>query len=647
MNTNQVISLDEISRLIKHVLHVLCLADILHLENDRDVIIKILRKLYITSLLGEKKVICITGLQGAGKTTMIKKFYGIEDKYMPGTLGVGERIPVFISEKGGINTPVMYAVKVSKNEKDEYSRVDIKVNPGDYEKLTSGEDSSIMYLELLVPYKYTNNENTSLMLLPGYEMNNSDWDDLIDFSVSSSDAAVCVFEKVRYATAENEIIIKKIQSTFGKNLVYALNHSDEGDGNKALKNTVLTDFGIPESEEDRVVCTGCYGTPKENEEWIKALKNAIQKYAAASAGVNSAHKNRRFLYNSVMALRNKLIDIQSNLSKEQTIEKIQTAVLGNQLLNAFDSELKRKRSDLEKHLDNQYESAKKESGEKLEKYFTENNLMMLGKGIRRVFFGEDVKSQFVETRKRIELALGMDSKKRTAALPDVYLRKALEDTLRGWQLPDTKTNTARLLETKKNDDPGKPPILLESGKTEILVNDVSNILTVYDEATTIKPIQCKNDKMLMRAVVEMGTYYMTLAFYDELSERIGLNYYSPVESELSVEKVVKGAEECKKLVVGLAGVAGIDILEGGGIDFAAKIAGAFGIAAPAAAAIVAGVIVVGAGCAVIKDINKMNCADFLSAKKSINNIYDSLKGNALEIFDDSMARIRQRIADNI
>ena len=50
------------------------------------------------------------------------------------------------------------------------------------------------------------------MLLPGFEKNNDYWNDLIEFSVNSSDAAVFVFNETSFSNAGNEDYLRKIGS---------------------------------------------------------------------------------------------------------------------------------------------------------------------------------------------------------------------------------------------------------------------------------------------------------------------------------------------------------------------------------------------------------------------------------------------------
>lgn len=647
MSTNEGITLQEILRLEEHTLGILELADNLQLKSDSEEIINNLRKLYIASVLGTKNaVICIAGLQGAGKTTMMRNFYGLDEKYLPSTLGRGENIPVIFTEKA-VNTPELYAFKVYKKG-DEYVEEEVKVDPQNYKELTNGTDANIMYLNLVVPNKYINNENTVMMLLPGFEKKKNPWQDLIEFSVNSSDAAVCVCDKSEYATAMGNEVFNDFMEKFGDKMVIALSRSDTtGDDNKAFKEIVIRDYNIPETEKDRVVCVGSHGNKDKNAKWIDALKNAIQKYTMNG---NAEQRNAKFLNDIVNDLRNRFFKIRKEVVNDNTCKAINEIIVVDSLVKTFDSELEKKRKEFKEKLSAQFAHAKEESEGKLAEKFKKINPSNFG----RVFFGTSVKT-LEETKKTIKFALGIDNNNQNGnpSLPDKHLLLALESTLRTWDHSDSNQNPKRkpalydFLDNKDEKDHERP-VFVAGTKTKALSDDVCHFLADYSKLPEIPKIQCcKDEKQLIPAVVEMGTYYMTMAYYDELSKQIGMNYYySPVESKLTTEKIVAGAQNCKKLMVGLAGVAGLDILEGGGLDFATKISSAFGIPDPAGIAIVAGIIAVGAACAIVKDINEMNCTDFLAAKKAVNNIYDSLQDNALKTFDSSMNLIKMRIIDN-
>lgn len=241
-----------------------------------------IRKLKIASLMENKTLICVAGMQGAGKTTLMKNFYGLKDDALSIELGRGERIPVLITETD-VTAPVMNAIRVQKNEAGEYAAVECRMEANEFAHASKGEDNSILYLEMFVPYRHTYNSAVSFMLLPGFEKNNDYWRELINFAVNSSDAAVFAFDESRFSQGDNFEQLKKLTERFGNNIIYAITQSDASkDDNEEVRQSCIKALEIPQANADRVVCTGQYDDEKKNEAWIEKLKNAIERYASTT-----------------------------------------------------------------------------------------------------------------------------------------------------------------------------------------------------------------------------------------------------------------------------------------------------------------------------------------------------------------------------
>lgn len=155
------------------------------------------RKIKIASLMYERTLICVSGMQGAGKTTLMKHFYGLDDDCLNISLERGEEIPVFITEKEGMpadKKPELYAIRIMKDAHGEYHQQELEMSPEEFRDASKGKNAATLYLELRVPYKHTTNEKTSFVLLPGFEARKSYRETLVDFAISSSDAAIFAFD---------------------------------------------------------------------------------------------------------------------------------------------------------------------------------------------------------------------------------------------------------------------------------------------------------------------------------------------------------------------------------------------------------------------------------------------------------------------
>ena len=77
------------------------------------------RQTFISELLFDEYVIAISGLQGAGKSTLVKELYELDDDDfpLPQNYARGEKLPVMIKEKKGISAPEMWIRKFYEVDK--------------------------------------------------------------------------------------------------------------------------------------------------------------------------------------------------------------------------------------------------------------------------------------------------------------------------------------------------------------------------------------------------------------------------------------------------------------------------------------------------------------------------------------------------
>lgn len=637
------ISITEIQDITEHCMKVLSCTEYLRRDEATkeaysfaEGIFGSIRKLFIASMMYNKTLICVSGLQGAGKTTLMRNFYGLDSKFLDPTRGRGERVPVLITEKKDIKTPKMYAIRIDKDDNGFYYQREIELSADEYLSASKGEDSKIMYLELFVPYTHTNNEGVSFMLLPGFEKKNDYWNNLIEFSVNSSDAAVFVFNETSFSNADNDKYLSRIESKFGKNLVYAISGSDGSpDDNAEVKQTCIKTLNIPISESDRVVCVGSYTDESKNPAWIKNFKDALEKYAYRET--QQFQRNSEYLYKEILSIKENLYQILDILNNDSSAEM--KDYHDDALLKAFDKAVKKKRKAFEENLDIEFEIAKGESGKKLEQLFTERPML---EAVKRFFFGSSVKEQFTETRKMVEKSLKYND---DCYLPDKHLGLALQRSLIALDQPEDRTDMSRLIDTKEED--GKTLLLTDRENTQAMKRDICNLLADNSQTKVNYALQSTNPKKVLGAVVEIGTYYYSLESYNKVAESTGLSYYEPSQTQLVPDKVIDGAKSSKKFVAGMAGIMGIDLIGDGSINMVSQIAESLGVAAPVAGAAAIAIIGAGAASVVMKDLNRMQREDFQSARLAVNGVYDDLKIDALKKYDTYMERLRDRIEDNL
>ena len=637
------ISITEIQNITEHCMKILSCTEYLRRDEATkeaytfaESVFGSLRKLFIASMMYNKTLICVSGLQGAGKTTLMRNFYNLDSNFLDPTRGRGERVPVLITEKKDIKVPKMYAIKIDKDNDGVYYQKAIELSADEYLSASKGEDSKIMYLELFVPYTHTNNEGISFMLLPGFEKKNDYWNNLIEFSVNSSDAAVFVFNETSFSNADNDKYLSRIEDKFGKNLVYAISGSDGSpDDNAEVKQTCIQTLSIPVSESDRVVCVGSYTDEAKNLAWIKNFKDALEKYAYRET--QQFQRNSEYLYKEILSIKDNLYQILNILNDDSSAEMKEYH--DDALLKAFDKAVKKKRKAFEENLDIEFEIAKGESGKKLEQFFTDRP--KLG-AVKRFFFGSSVKEQFTETREMVEKSLKYNG---DCYLPDKHLGLALQRSLIALDQPEDRTDMSRLIDTKKED--GKTLLLTDGEKTQAMAGDICKLLADNSQTKVNYTLQSTSLKKVLGAVAEIGTYYYSLESYNKVAESTGLSYYEPSQTQLVPDKVIDGAKSSKKFVAGMAGMMGIDLIGDGSINMVSQIATSLGVAAPVAGAAAIAIIGAGAASVVMKDLNRMQREDFQSARLAVNSVYDDLKIDALKKFDTYIDRIRDRIEDNL
>ncbi len=640
---DKMISISEIQSITEHCMNLLSYTEYLRRDGATkeaytfaEGIFGSIRKLFIATMMYDKKLICVSGLQGAGKTTLMRNFYKLDSEFLDPTRGRGERVPVLITEKKNIKEPEMYAIIIDKDDNGVYYQQKSKLSADEYISATKGGDSKIMYLELFVPYSHTNNEGISFMLLPGFEKKNDYWNNLIEFSVNSSDAAVFVFNETSFSNADNDKYLSIVEGKFGNNLVYAISGSDGSqDDNLEVKQTCIRTLNIPESETERVVCVGSYTDQTKNTAWIKAFEDALEKYAYRET--QQFQRNSGYMYKEIHNIKENLYQILGVLNSDSSAEMKEYH--DDALLNAFDKAVKKKRTEFEGELNSEFKLAKNESLTNLEQQFVEDSsILKLGK--RRIF-GATVKD-LQEARMKIDKSLKYDGEH---FLSNKHLGLALQNTLRCWDSPKVKNDLSRLIDTKKEGD--KTLLIVDGENTKTMYEDICHLLSDNSQTKDKYTLQNTHAKRVVGAVAEISAYYFSLASYDMVCKNAELPYYEPAQSELVPDMVISGAESSKKFVAGMAGLMGIDFIEDGSINMVAKIASEFGKAAPFVSTAIVAIIGTGAASVVMQDLNRMQREDHTSARLKVEEIYDNIKKEVLRKFDTYMDKIRDRIEDNI
>lgn len=311
-------------------------------EEEKHKVIEELRvlhnKLSITNLMANRSLLAITGLQGTGKTTIIKRLYELPEDILPENSGRGERLPVFITEKkvDQIETYVYRSIQGS----DEHIVVAAeKVSPQQFNTIamnpTPNED---LWLECVVPERYLKDEMKSIVLLPGFEKDDKDISQLLlEHILYLSNSSVMVLRKDTFARQSTQEMMRKVKEIY-KNVkpVISITFGDVNpDQNEAFKQQMIEEFEIQSHEHDRVVLTG--EKPQFTEDWQSNLMHAIDRYCYSDS--NSDDLVKQLIRSLSRQIDDALFQVRKILESEIKKSKMEQVNLGdyNTILMNFEN----------------------------------------------------------------------------------------------------------------------------------------------------------------------------------------------------------------------------------------------------------------------------------------------------------------------
>ena len=652
------------------------------------------RKIKLASLMYERTLICVSGMQGAGKTTLMKHFYGLDDDCLNISLERGEEIPVFITEKKDMTAdkkPELYAIQIMKDAHGEYHQQELEMSPEEFRNASKGTNAATLYLELRVPYKHTRNEKTSFVLLPGFEARKSYRETLVDFAISSSNAAIFAFDGRLLSQQDNYRHLKDLAEKFGAHIIYAITRSDSAvDGNAAVRETFMQEMKI--ENKNQVVCTGAYAEPEMNEEWIRQLYNAIVLYGYPS--IRSQENNIDYLKDEIDVIRGKLSEIEEILETTDDGDIVSHA--NDKLLRQFDEALANQVKQYQTKLKEEYGKGAKKSREMLSRKFDEQNgkLHSLRKAILGVSKADMEAAEQIVKDSLYEHEEGYTCKR--VLVPERCRMEALKKSLRTLEDPQN-ASLPKLLSIDED----------VHGQRHLTKDNKQNLEVPQSLYSLLQKPSGKNEpsfvpenvssRRLMASLVEIGTYYYSMSCYDAMAKDIGAEEYKPCEGrQISWEEVEQSAKSAsdfvlgvgaaaaglhdagrtskeaggeiteeqrktsemlydnyqqsssvQKFSVGLAGMTGMDLIGDAQLNLIPQIASSFGVSVGVVATVAGGALAAGAAIAIGRDITRIQCDDYGRARVALDTIYDKLEEDAIEDYKAKMAMIRGRLEENL
>lgn len=248
----------------------------------------ILRQTTILQMLQNEHVVAVAGAPGAGKSTLMRLIYDLnqpDTAFISGRTGRGERLPIWIREMENISKPsaCVYVYRWSDEPNRQIEAIPIG-SAEDFAQVAHDpqtDDNCVnIMLELQVPCKMFESGNCGFLLLPGFEnyhiADNRDnqWNQLIRFSLIAASRFMLVVDNV--ASYQELLAHEQFQEWFGNSHpLFVLPRSEnEPDGGQRKKDALREKLGLSEKEADRIVCTGL----KDIGAWSENMRNSLKKY---------------------------------------------------------------------------------------------------------------------------------------------------------------------------------------------------------------------------------------------------------------------------------------------------------------------------------------------------------------------------------
>lgn len=298
------------------------------------------RKSFIMQLLSDKYIIAVTGIQGVGKTTLLKKLYSVDEDILLTNQGRGEQLPILFTEtKADEKSAYIYRIERRDSsliiERDQIDKHDVNLLSSAYNRQTD------LFIEIEVKEAVFGCDTKHFLLLPGIESKDSYMYDLTWSALRTAANCIIVMFANAYAKEENRKLVEKLKQEFkNSEPLFVLSMADQtSDKNEELKKTVINDLSI--EREDRVIITGI--SDDLISVWPHQFKKAVQRYSASSTeSISVKCKNMKNLLDDVKDLRS---DIKTFIENANIVNELDELKV-EKYLSHFSAEFKRIRNDI-------------------------------------------------------------------------------------------------------------------------------------------------------------------------------------------------------------------------------------------------------------------------------------------------------------
>lgn len=637
-----------------------------------------IRKISVATLLMRKQVICITGLQGVGKSSLIKTLYDLPDGLLNIGNRIGEKVPVIISEIESCTEPKTYKVVLEKNPlTQKYEEKSIEISAGEFCESSASRDSETapLYMKLEVPFRIIRNEITCFMLLPGFERAKDYWRQLLDFSVGCSDSCIFALTEEKLSNIKNDEILKSVSHKIGFNrMIFAVTHSEtysEKDKSE-LRKRIQEKCPSDSWQDDRVLFT-----TTGNTDWIEDFCHAVETYT------NDMGSARKKLLDELSEEIDNLKDvreiIQGCIDNRLTDNQISQNKVVKIYLDDFTNRALEWSKDFTKKLENYLNDEKDKSIQRLRVKLKNNQKKYYAHAIKCRLFGKSI-NDLDRAQKLIEDALKDDEFPDIPAYKLAFVKavgelfiQSITNEPETLQLPSKKGNPFLPSAEEKSVVPAgdlskEDRMIVEKSKTvlsdvQLLLYGAGKSRTVLqndNHALTVKTaLQCivyKFGRNFLKAVNDdkdaLGSQIIqavnlseTLFSVEEFEKTLNrtektvsttVATFNKLYSHLTGGEKLKDLSTTAKTGLGMVAIAAADYIPDGSLDLIPGLASRLHLTSGQAALIVGGIMATAVAASEIRTVRRDLVEFRFETERCISAVYDAVKDECVKKFRESV-----------
>jgi hypothetical protein len=603
-------------------------------------LIRIYKKTYLSQVFFNKYIIAVSGLQGVGKTTFLKNLYDLDDNILEPNIGRGEKIPVLFSENESIQKPTFSLTYFEKIEQKTFIN-EIELSNNEFNKKAKNPNDRDLYLEIKLPYKLLNNSTASFALLPGFESSNEEFQNILFHSLISSASCIFVLDEMRFADYRNKNYLNLIMEKFSSaNPIFILTRADqsEDDNQELLENFKRQYANI---EDDRIII---FGIGKEyKEKYLPKLNDALLKYV-----------NNNFNFRKVQLEQLNKIIIESRPILDKIEEKLLNLKIENDFRNyevenylkVLREKIESLRKDFSKKLSSNLNTKGGEAKDKIEAHLYKKNWLDIIKDIfilRRKF---KVRKELEDIIKKIWNEVDSNNISLNNSIEDILL-------LNGLLIMESKNKNST--ENDKLIKYNESYILMEGEKDiDSFKKDCSLLFTnkKFEEVNFSNNFKNNLEKMPI-----LFLELLRILNYNSKNLKVDSKKIVQVPSEKGnsiLEDFTNLKDNHSTIIKGIGVILGLDAAYDGKLDSIPNLITALTLTtnqATLATQIGTGIgILFAVGYlykSLLNQIDKSDIRNLEDSKYFINQITDHLYGKYMELFDDLMNLLYNKVKESL